>query len=374
MPTAKLTKSVIDRLKPGSPIVWDQTVIGFGARCQLKSVFYILRYRLNGTQRMITIGRHGSPWTPDTARNKAKEMLGLVAQKIDPRAPPSTDTFGANVNRYLEWKRGVIKPGSFIQTQRHLREHSKPLHHIPLGDLDRRTIAQRLGEIETNSGSVTRNRVRASLSGMFSWAIREGLTEINPVTGTGKAKENSRERTLSPEELGQVLKSLGKDAFGDIARMLVLTAQRREEIGGLEWTEVDLIRQMIVLPPERTKNNRLHELPLSKQAFDIINRRPQEETYVWGSRWTSWSNNKRALDLKLKFKEPFTLHDLRRSAATLMAEQLNILPHIIEAILNHVSGHKSGIAGIYNRARYEIGMRDALQLWADYVTKLETTD
>jgi thymidylate synthase ThyX len=95
-----------------------------------------------------------------------------------------------------------------------------------------------------------------------------------------------------------------------------------------------------------------------------------ETEWVWGSRWTSWSNNKRALDLKLKLK-PWRLHDIRRSAATLMADQLDILPHIIEAILNHVSGHKSGVAGIYNRARYEIGMRDALQQWADYVTKLE---
>jgi integrase len=211
------------------------------------------------------------------------------------------------------------------------------------------------------------------------------------VTGTGKAKENSRERTLTPDELGQVLKSLPKDAFGDIVWLLVLTGQRREEIGGLRWTEIDLQRQMLVLPPERTKNNRLHELPLSKQAFDIIDRRwairklsakgqsvvgawrGMDNEWVWGSRWTSWSNNKRVLDQKLDIK-PWRLHDLRRSAATLMADQLDILPHIIEAILNHVSGHKSGVAGIYNRAKYEIQMRDALQDWADYVTKLETTD
>jgi integrase len=94
--------------------------------------------------------------------------------------------------------------------------------------------------------------------------------------------------------------------------------------------------------------------------------------FVWGNRWTSWSNNKRALDLKLDLK-PWRLHDLRRSAATLVADQLDILPHIIEAILNHVSGHKSGVAGIYNKAKYELGMRRALQDWADYVTKLEKT-
>jgi integrase len=93
---------------------------------------------------------------------------------------------------------------------------------------------------------------------------------------------------------------------------------------------------------------------------------------VWGRRWTSWSNGKDDLDQLLPTSiRDWRLHDLRRTAATMMAE-LGILPHVIEAILNHVSGHKSGVVGIYNRARYEGEMRQALQKWADHIDAAET--
>jgi integrase len=332
-------------------------------------------------------------------------MLGLVVQKIDPnQAQPSTDTFGATINPYLDRKRLIMKPVTFMQVERHLRLYSKPLHHIPLADIDRRTIAQRLADIETNNGPVARNRFRSNLSAMFGWAIKEGLIDVNPVTGTGKATETSRTRTLSPGELAQLLKSLPRNEFGDIVRLLVLTGQRREEIGALRWSELDRLRDVIILPPERTKNNREHQLPLSKPAMKIISKwdmarfaprlaamtgkpvnhpaitgappikagDPVSE-FVFGRRFTSWSIYKSALDKKLSIP-PWHLHDIRRSVATLMAEELGVLPHIIEAILNHVSGSKAGVAGIYNRAKYLDGMREALEDWGNYVTKLEKTD
>jgi integrase len=124
-----------------------------------------------------------------------------------------------------------------------------------------------------------------------------------------------------------------------------------------------------VLPPARTKNSRQHELPLSSQALAILNRqrRSNSTEFVFGrSRgFTDWDKGKARLDAKLSIAD-WTLHDLRRSCATGMAE-LGVHPWIIEAVLNHVSGHKGGVAGIYNRARYEGEMRDALQRWADHV-------
>jgi integrase len=201
------------------------------------------------------------------------------------------------------------------------------------------------------------------------------MLEINPVAGTGKADEgNSRERTLSNAELAQVLNALGQDQFSDIVRLLILTGQRREEIGGLRWSEVDFERGVIGLPPERTKNRRLHELPLSTQARSIIERQPRRNgrDFVFGigqGGFSGWSDSKADLDATAKLKAEWRLHDLRRTAATMMADQLGVLPHIIEAILNHVSGHKSGVAGIYNRARYTDEMRAALQRWADHLTQ-----
>src|SRR5215468_195925 len=179
---AKITKSVVDRLQPGS-MIWDTTLVGFGARKQLRHVHYLLRYRINGHQKFISIGRHGM-WTPDTARNEAKRLLGLVAARIDPASERArrAETFGAEVTRYLESKRSALKARSITEIHRHLIVYGKPLHPLPLTKIDRRTIALRLAEIEAASGSASRNRFRSSLSAFFAWTIREGLTEFNPVT------------------------------------------------------------------------------------------------------------------------------------------------------------------------------------------------
>ena len=366
----KVTKSTVERLPVGS-LMWDQSLNGFGARRQRRHIFYLLRYRLNGRQRFITIGRHGSPWTPDSARTEARRLLGLVASRTDPaneRIRPA-ETLGAEIERYLERKRASLKPRSIEEVQRHLLVHAKPLHRLRLAEIDRRTIALRLAEIEQASGPIARNRVRSSLSAFFTWAIREGLLEINPVSGTGKANEGqSRDRTLSGVELRAVLKALGQDQFSDIIRLLILTAQRREEIGGLRWSEVDFDRGLIVLPPARTKNKRQHELPISNQAKAILERQPSKGEFVFGRRFTNWSGHKADLDLRLNCNG-WRLHDLRRTAATMMAE-LGILPHIIEAILNHVSGHRAGVAGIYNRAKYQADRRDALERWGEHVADI----
>jgi len=383
----KITKTTVERLQL-NVVLWDQSLVGFGARRQLRHVHYLLRYWLNGHQWFITIGRHGM-WTPDSARNEAKRLLGLVASKVDPateRVRPA-ETFGAEIERYLDRKRSTVKPRTFTEVQRHLQVHSKPLHRLRLAEINRRTIALRLAEIEQASGPGARNRVRSSLSAFFAFAIREGLIEANPVTGTGKADEGpSRDRVLSKAELATVLNALSADQlhsihrgrgrptlglgpFSDIIRLLVLTGQRRAEIGGLNWSEIDLERGLIILPPERSKNNRLHELPMSRQVRAILERQPRNGEWVWGRKFTSWGNAKASLDHRLNGMVAWRLHDLRRSAGTMMAE-IGVLPHIIEAILNHISGHRAGVAGIYNRARYEGEMRAALQKWADYIDTL----
>jgi len=381
----KVTKSTVERLATNQ-VLWDQALVGFGARRQLRHVHYLLRYRLNGHQKFVSIGRHGM-WTPDTARTEAKRLLGLVASKIDPaseRVRPA-ETLGAEIERYLDRKRPSIKSRTITEVERHLLHHAKSLHHLRLAEIDRRTIALRLAEIEQDSGPGARNRVRSSLSAFFAFAIREGLIDSNPVSGTGKADEGpSRDRTLTEPELRAVLNALNADPphaggrgrphsglgpFSDIIRLLVLTAQRRAEIGDLRWKEIDFERGLIVLPPERSKNNRQHELPISRQVRAIIERQPRQNEWVWGRKFTSWGNAKASLDRRLNGIASYRLHDLRRTAATMMAE-IGTLPHIIEAVLNHVSGHRAGVAGIYNRARYQDEMRAALQRWADHVDTL----
>jgi integrase len=389
MATGNITKSAVDRLARGW--LWDSRVIGFGARRQTDGVYYYIRYRHGGRQRMISLGRHGSPWTPDTARNEARRLLGEVAGGIDPGAKARTDQpLGVEIERYLAARQPSLKPRSFIETQHHLRQHAKPLHRVGLAEIDRRTIAELLGRIETGSGPIARNRVRSSLSAFFKWTITEGLLEANPVTGTATANEGgSRSRVLTDAELRLVWRCLGQDQYSDVVRLLILTGQRREEIGGLRWSEIDCGAQLpisgadygsIRLPPERVKNSQEHRLPLSRRARVIIDRQPRRNSspFIFGSGdrgFVNWSNSKDALDSRIADEvgsgtmPSWRLHDLRRTMATRLGD-LGILPHVVEAILNHVGGFRSGVAGVYNLARYEGDMREALTRWADYVEGL----
>jgi integrase len=370
MATGKITVAKLNDLQGW---LWDTSCVGFGARRQRNGVFFYCRFRQQGQQIMRSIGRNGSPWTCDTARNEAKRLLGIVASGVDPYAQSlSSETFGAEIERYLVRKRTSLRPSWFAQTESYLRNYFAPLHKLRFAEIDRRRVAAILGEIETNSGPIARNRARAALSALFTWAIQEGLVDQSPVVGTGKATENgSRDRVLTHDELRRLWRSLGDGRFADIVRLLLLTGQRRTEIGRLTWAEVDLDRKLIVLGPERTKNSRPHEVPLSTQALAILARQPKRTEFVFSRRgFMNWADAKARLDERVGIA-PWRLHDARRSCATGMAE-IGVLPHIVEAVLNHQSGHKSGVAGTYNRAKYADEMRSALQRWADHLDQITT--
>ena len=353
--------------------LWCDKLVGFGARRQRGSVFFYVRYRLNGTQTVRSIGRNGH-WTCDTARNEAKRLLGIVASGVDPFAQTlSSETFGGVVDRYLERRRSSLKPRSFIEIVRYLRNYSAPLHRLKLAEINRAKVAAILAEIETASGPASRNRARAALSSLWTWAIQEGLVDVSPVTGTGMADEvGSRERVLTQDELRKLCRGLTDDRFSNIVQLLLLTGCRRNEIGHLQWSEVDLTRKLIVLPPERTKNGRSFELPLSAQALAIVERAPRRNSsdflFSDKSGFKDWGGAKAKLDARAGIA-PWTLRDLRRTCATMLGE-LGVLPHITEAVLNHYSGHRSGVAGVYQRAKYSDEMRSALQRWADHLDQI----
>jgi integrase len=185
-----------------------------------------------------------------------------------------------------------------------------------------------------------------------------------------KDEGGSRERILSDAELAAIWKAAPNNDYGRIVKLLMLTAQRREEIGSLAWPEVDKAGKLITLTGTRTKNHRPHDVPLSDAAMTILEQAPMRvgRALVFGNGkngYSGWSRSKEALDGSAKVA-PWTLHDLRRSAATRMAD-LGVAPHLIEAVLNHVSGHKAGVAGIYNRSTYAEEKRAALDLWASHL-------
>jgi integrase len=228
---------------------------------------------------------------------------------------------------------------------------------------------------------------------MFNWAIREGLDiPANPVLGTNRpAQPRSRERVLTDRELGEIWTALGDDDYGRIVKLLVLTAQRRDEVGGMRWTELDSDMNVWTIPSTRTKNHREHTVPLTEVALALIPARRESRDHLFGDGprrkgdsyrgFSGWSKSKAALDARIlaarqkaadtrveaKPLPDWRLHDIRRTAATMMADRLGVLPHIVEAVLNHVSGHRAGVAGVYNLARYKVEIRAALRGWADYV-------
>ena len=289
----------------------------------------------------------------------------------------AAETFAATAARFLEYQHTRLRPRSYPDVERHLLSHAKVLHGLQLAKIERRDIATVIAAVAENSGAVTGNRVRTTISTFFSWAMMHALVENNPVIGTMRNRERSRERVLKPAELRAIWDSLEDDHFGAIIRLLALTGQRASEIASLRWSEIH--DNSIVLPSGRTKNYRAHVVPLSKPAHAIIEAQPHRSNadgrprdLIFGladGPFSGWSNSKKKLDKRIakatgKPLPHWTPHDLRRTAATGMAD-LGIQPHVIEAVLNHVSGTIKGVGRIYNRSSYEREKRQALDLWSE---------
>ncbi len=389
----KLTKPSIERLTlpPGKSeaIFFDDDVPGFGLRLRAGgSRTFIVQYALGGRQRRMTIGA-AKILDPAKARQTAGNLLAKVrlghdpaADRAEARVRASDELLGDVIGRFLARQEGRLRPRSYVDAKRYLEQYWKPLHSLHLARISRATVAARLGKIADEHGPVSADRARAALSSFFTWVIGEGLCDMNPVIGTNKHFDGakSRERVLADRELALIWRTLPDSDYGEIVRLLMLTGQRREEIGALRWSEVDLEERIIKLPPARTKNSRPHEVPLSKPAFAILKSRParagRDSIFGNGPRTGSdrqsgfqgWSKSKAALDKQAAIGS-WRLHDVRRSVATRMAE-LGVQPHVIEAVLNHISGHKAGVAGVYNRSSYAAEKRAALDLWGKHVQLL----
>ena len=191
---------------------------------------------------------------------------------------------------------------------------------------------------------------------MFRWAIGEGLCENNPVTGTNRQEENGhRERSLSDSEVAKVWLAAPGNDYGNIIKLLLLTGCRRDEIGSLRWSEIDLAAQTITIAKERTKNGMEHIVPLPDAALSILQgiMRRGERDFVFGiardGGFSGWSKSKIALDKAVALKEEWRLHDLRRTVRTGLGK-LGVQPHVAEAVLNHLPPK---LIRTYDRNKYE---------------------
>ena len=383
-------------------LYWDDDIPGLGLRLRDGgSRNWIFQYALGEKQRRMSLGaatEESFTKVKDTKlgiRELAAQLHAKVKLGQDPAGEKqasretATDTFKAVAERYLAFQKAHggsegkgLRQNSYAEAERHLTKHAKALHCLLLEKIQQRDIASVVSAVRAKH-PVTANRVRTSLASLFSWAISEGLVNHNPVTGTKRTEEKSRDRVLDPTELSLIWNALEDDHFGTIMKLLALTGQRASEVAGMRWSE--LKGDVLVLPPERTKNHREHSVPLSKPAQAIVAaqlRRPARKPgtdaglrdlmFGFGDGpFSGWGKSMEALNKRVTEKagQPlphWTPHDLRRSFAT-HASGLGIQPHIIEVILNHVSGFRAGVAGIYNRQAYDAEKRTALALWADHL-------
>ena len=359
-------------------VFWDDSLPGFGCRVRGESRSWLIQYRVNGRQHREALGDVRKV-TLEAARKVARQRFALVELGTDPalekarraiEATATALTLGSVVDRYLDTKRGELRHNTYRAAKLHLMGHWKPLAGRPIGSIGRSDVAAVLQTLVKERGRIAAARSRANLSALFSWAMSEGLVDGNPTTGTNQPDRGvrARERVLNNAELVAVWKAAGGDDRGGIVRLLALLGCRRQEIGGLRWSEADLDTGVLTIPGERTKNHTSLALTLPPAALAILGSVPRHGEFVFGGNhaFSSWSALKAQIDAGSGVRE-WRFHDLRRSVATGMAD-LGVQPHVIEEILNHQSGHKRGVAGIYNRASYEREKRAALALWAEHLT------
>jgi integrase len=390
----RITKANADRVQlppdKSETIVFDETLSGFGLRVRAGGKrTWIAQYRLGGKQRRVTIGT-AETLDADEARRRARSVLAKVHLGTDPQLEKATAraqatvTLGSIVDSYLARHAAKrLKPSTFTDVRRYLRQHWAPLLELPVRNVTRADVAARLARIADANGGYAANRARVALSAVYAWAIAEGVADANPVVGTRKpVEEVARDRLLTNNELAAVWHHAGDGDFGAIVRLLILSGQRREEVAAMTWEEIDLHNATWRIGADRTKNSRAHEVPLAAQTAEILAtlERREGRSLLFGSRtgpFSGWSKAKASLDARVSTAlgcapAPWRLHDIRRTVATRLAD-LGVLPHVIEAILNHISGHKAGVAGVYNRSSYAVEKRAALAMWAERLTDLIET-
>jgi integrase len=352
---------------------------------------WAVRYRVAGKPRKFTIGPYPAVDLA-SARGRALEALAQVAAGNDPATQKQAARAAAKdkqraeldvVERVVaEFVERYAKPKTrdWRETERKLNKDVVPAWRgRRLSEIGRADVHALLDDMIDRGAPVGANRTFAQLRKMGNWAVQRGLIERNPCDGlTPPSPESARARVLVDAELAVIWEAAGRIGFpfGPIVRLLILTGQRRDEVAGMRWQEVDLEQKLWTLPAERSKNRREHVVPLSAPVVEIIAALPRfDSDFLFSAGKTppsGFSKAKPRLDkagaevLGAGGLPHWVLHDIRRSVATGMGN-LGVDVVVIERCLNHISGSFGGIVGIYQRQKYLAEIRGALDLWAKHV-------
>lgn len=424
MATAKLTKTAVEAVTPAAKDIylWDTVLPRFGVRITPERPgadgvtvhgprLYLVQYRAKPAPgeppktRRITIGQHGRPWTAEAARDEARKILARVdlgqdpfadgqaerrarsqaekAAETDARAAEQRlrDAFELVAERYIDLRLSKNRSGG--ESGRLIKYDAIPAwrgRHV--SEIRRSDVADLVDTVRQRSPAVAR-ATYAALRGLFSWCRERDLIEFSPCEALrGPPRVEARDRVLNDDELRTIWtasKALGRP-FEPVIKLLILTGQRRAEVAGMRWDELDLVGAHWRIPKERCKNGRAHEIDLSPQMMKVIGEVEQEGPFLFPARGggpvRGFSAVKRKLDREIEAligKDPqaspvaaWRLHDFRRTAATGMAG-LGIAPHVVERVLNHISGVQSGLVGVYQRHEYRPERKAAVLAWGAHV-------
>ncbi|MXP28882.1 tyrosine-type recombinase/integrase [Porphyrobacter algicida] len=376
-----LTSKSLDALKPKPKRyeVHDIYCPGMSVRVSAhgQKVFTV-KFRYGLAQKRMKLGVYPRI-SLATAREKAIDILRQVDEGIDPTKRRRTADMKVEcICREFIRLHAQPRNKSWREADRILeREFIAPFGQRDIREIKRFDVLEMMDAALARGSNYQANRILSHIRKLFNWCVERGIVEASPIVGLKPpTKEISRERILEDDEIVRVLRACRNDVypFRQFAPLLLATAQRRGELAEMRWGEIDFDAKTWVIPSERSKNGKAHVVPLSAFALAVLEDVPRflDCDYVFTTtRKSPISGFSKALRRLSEGSQTtnWRWHDLRRTAASGMARQ-DVAPHVVEKILNHVSGIISGVAAVYNRHAYDKDKVEAMEVWGQTLERL----
>jgi integrase len=387
----KLTQRRIDALEcpagKKDALVFDDEQRGLGVRITSgggKS--YVAQYAFAGSKRRVPLGSC-SAISLAAAREAVRTILGDAARGVDTaaerkaklKAAADAVTLAELIGRWdklhLSAKRANYSTAATSSLRRAFARHLDR----PAVSLDRAAVVRVLDGLSKDDKTAMAGALARYGSALYGWAIRRGTLSGNPFERVPVAPTVRRERVVSDDEINRIWAATeGPGAFNGIVRILMLTGQRREEVAGMTWDEIAPDLSVWTIPASRAKNGVAHVVPLSPQAQTVLRAASRVKREADDSLdlvfpgepgvFSGWSKSKGRLDGRIGVNG-WTLHDLRRTTATGL-QKLGVRLEVTESVLNHVSGSRAGVTGIYQRHDWAEEKRAALNAWGEHIAAI----
>lgn len=341
-----------------------------------------VKYRYGLQQKRMSLGIYPRMSLAE-ARDRTKEAMRHIDEGSDPAKRRRQPEFRveAVVTEFIQ-RYARPRNRKWMESERILwRELVAVFGQRDIREIKREHVLEILDGAVDRGAHYQANRILANVRKLFNWCIERGIIETNPATGIkAPTKEVARERKLSTTEIGLLIRACQNDVypFRQFVPLLLATAQRRGELANMRWSEIDLPNKTWTIPAERAKNGKTHFVPLSAYALALLAEVPRflDCDYVFTTtRKSPVSGFSKALRRlwEATGADDWRYHDLRRTAASGMA-QARVQPHVIEKILNHMTGTISGVAAVYNRYEYADEARDALNEWGEVLEQFSRSE